>query len=343
MTVTQTTLNPRSGSGGRPVAQRGAGVRQPVMRGHFVLACDLGGTHLRVAVLESGGSVLLRQEILTPKDDPRALARTMRFVLENAGRTIAGVVVGVPGPVDYSRGEVIDLPNLPGWEGSISAASLSQELGRPVLLANDADLAALGEHRFGAGRGYEDMLYVTSSTGVGAGVIIGGRLLHGRFSLAEAGHTIIDLTTGGTVESLGSGTALARASGEDPATVADRAKRGDLEALRQFTRVADAFAVGVFNLVHCFSPQLVVIGGGMSQAGELLLGPVREILARCGPNCPASHPKVVRAQGGDDVGLLGGLAYWMDFSKEAMPPAEAPGRASLRRRTSRRRERLDGP
>jgi glucokinase len=313
------------------------------MDGDCVLACDLGGTHLRVAALEAGGSVFFRREILTPKDDPTALARTMRFVLDNAGRTIVGAVVGVPGPVDYSRGRVIDLPNLPGWEDSISAAGLSQELDKEVLLANDADLAALGEHRFGAGRGYDDMVYVTSSTGVGAGVIIGGRLLHGRFSLAEVGHTIIDLTTGNTVESLGSGTALARLSGENPATVADRAKHGDLEALRQFSKVADAFAVGVFNLVHCFSPQLVVIGGGMSQAGELLLGPVREVLARCGPNCPASHPKVVRAEGGDDVGLLGGLAYWMDCSNEAIPPAEAPARGSPRRRTSRRRERLHGP
>jgi glucokinase len=291
------------------------------MDGDCVLACDLGGTHLRVAALEAGGSVFFRREILTPKDDPTALARTMRFVLDNAGRTIVGAVVGVPGPVDYSRGRVIDLPNLPGWEDSISAAGLSQELDKEVLLANDADLAALGEHRFGAGRGYDDMVYVTSSTGVGAGVIIGGRLLHGRFSLAEVGHTIIDLTTGNTVESLGSGTALARLSGENPATVADRAKHGDLEALRQFSKVADAFAVGVFNLVHCFSPQLVVIGGGMSQAGELLLGPVREVQGgQSGGRRrrrPAGRP-----------GLLDGLLERSDPARRG-PSSREPPQANL--------------
>ena len=158
------------------------------------------------------------------------------------------------------------------------------------------------------------MLYVTSSTGVGAGVIISGRLLHGRLSLAEAGHTIIDWATGGTLEGLGSGTALAQAAGEDAAAVAARAASGDLAAAEHFASTAEAFAVGVYNLVHCYSPEVVVIGGGMSQAGELLLGPVRDQLGRCEHDCAASKAKVVKAQGDDDVGLRGAYAYWMDCS-----------------------------
>jgi glucokinase len=288
-----------------------------------IVACDLGGTRLRVAVVEPGGSVALKEAIPTPRDDFAALSRTMQLILKKAGRPIVGAVVGVPGPVDYSRGEVLKLPNLPAWEGNISGAGLSADLGIPVLLANDADLAALGEHRYGAGRGSEDMLYVTSSTGVGAGVIIGGRLLHGRLSLAEAGHTIIERATRGTLEGLGSGSALARAAGEDAAAVAARAAQGDPGALRCFAVAAEAFAVGVFNLVHCFSPEVVVIGGGMSQAGELLLGPVRAILAHCGAGCPASEARVVKAAGGDDVGLRGALAYWTDCSKEEPQPYAA--------------------
>ena len=151
------------------------------MGGDRILVCDVGGTRLRVAVVEPGGSIVSKKVIPTPKDDPGALARTMRLVQKTAA-TIAGAVVGVPGPVDYSHGEVLKLPNLPNWEGTVSGGALNGELGMPVLLANDADLAALGEHRWGAGRGSEDMLYVTSSTGVGAGVIIGERLLHGRLS-----------------------------------------------------------------------------------------------------------------------------------------------------------------
>lgn len=187
---------------------------------------------------------------------------------------------------------------------------LGQEVGLPVYLANDADLAALGEHRYGAGRGFRDMLYVTSSTGVGAGVVLGGRLVHGALSLAEVGHTVIDRSTGGTVESLGSGTALARLAGFDAASVSVRAADGDRTATQQFAQVASDFATGVFNMVHSFSPEVVVIGAGMSQAGELLLGPVRAALNQCDTGCPATRASVVVAEGGDDVGLKGAAAYW---------------------------------
>jgi len=300
-----------------------AGAGLPDTAGARVLVSDLGGTRLRVAVLDASGAVVCKEAIATPRNDPSALAATMRRVAETAGRRVVGAVVGVPGPVDYWSGDVIRLPNLPGWEERVRASILAEELGLPVLIANDADLAALGEHRYGAGRGSDDMLYVTSSTGVGAGVIIGGRLLHGRLSLAEAGHTIIDLSTGGTLEGMGSGTALARAAAEDAASVAARAASGDPDAVQLFERAADAFAVGVFNLVHCFSPQIVVIGGGMSQAGELLLGPVRRRLATCGRACPASRARVVAANGGDDAGLRGGFAYWMDRWKDAALPSGA--------------------
>ena len=281
-----------------------------------ILACDVGGTRLRVAVVESGGAVVSKEVIPTPKEDPGALMRAMRSVKKGTG-PIVGAVVGLPGVVDYSRAKVLTLPNLPDWKGSLSAVRLSAELGLPVLLANDADLAALGEHRYGAGRGSQDMLYVTSSTGVGAGVIICGKLLHGRLSLAEAGHTIIDWATGGKLEDLGSGTALARAAGEDAAAVAAKAAAGDPIASQHFASTAEAFAVGVLNLVHCYSPEVVVIGGGMSQAGELLLDPVREKLERCGHGCVASKVEVVKAQGDDDVGLRGAYAYWMDCSGPA--------------------------
>ncbi len=282
-----------------------------------ILAGDVGGTRMRVAIVESGGAVVAKEVIPTPKENPDALTRAMRSLSEKDGQPIMGAVVGLPGLIDYLRGEILTLPNLPEWEGRLSADRLGAELGVPVLLANDADLAALGEHRYGAGRGSQDMLYVTSSTGVGAGVIICGRLLHGRLSLAEAGHTIIDWATGATLENLGSGSALARAAGEDAAAVAARAAAGDPVASHHFASTAEAFAVGVFNLVHCYSPEVVVIGGGMSRSGELLLAPIRERLARCRPNCAASTAKVVKAQGADDVGLRGAYAYWMDCSSPA--------------------------
>lgn len=277
-----------------------------------VLAVDLGGTRLRVAIFGDDGELLHKTVVPTPSEEPQALVQAMQRALEACDIKVSGAAVGVPGPVNYGDGTVVRLPNLPGWETPISSAGLSEELGLRVYLANDADLAALGEYRFGAGQGTADMLYVTSSTGVGAGVVIGGKLLHGAWSLAEVGHTIIEHTTGRTVEDLGSGTALARLAGVDGATVAARAEAGDEEAQRLFRLAADAFATGVYNLAHCFMPERVVIGGGMSRAGDLLLDPVRRQLARCGPGCPAAACDVVVACAGDDVGLLGAFAFWLD-------------------------------
>ena len=276
--------------------------------GRGVLAADLGGTRLRVAVFDAAGAMLQKSVVATRRDEPQALAAALRGVLADAKIDVAGAVVGVPGPVSYVDGTVVRLPNLPGWEPYVSAERLSADLALPVRIANDADLAALGEHRYGAGQGTSDMVYVTSSTGVGAGVIVGGRLLHGRQSLAEIGHTVIERATAGTVEGLGSGTALGRAAGVDGATVTARAQSGDERALAIFREVADAFATGVFNLVHCFMPQRVVIGGGVSQAGDLLLDPIRERLRACGAGCPAAGADIVLASGGDDVGLLGAFA-----------------------------------
>ncbi len=277
-----------------------------------ILACDLGGTHLRVSVTDTDGLVHEKRVVPTPPDNPDALTREMRSLLNDHEREIEGGVVGVPGSIDYVNRKVLYLPNLPKWGTYVTAKRLSDELGIEVLLGNDADLAALGEHRFGAGVGSTDMVYVTASTGVGAGVIIGGKLLHGNLSLAEVGHTIIDRQTNGTVEYLGSGTALGRISGEDGSEVTQQAQAGDKQALTHVAQVADALAIGTLNLTHIFSPEVIVIGGGLSQAGDLILDPIRQMLVEQGKNFPASLAKVALTSGGDDVGLKGAAAYWSD-------------------------------
>lgn len=287
--------------------------------GKGLLAVDLGGTRLRVAIFSGRGEMAYKSVVPTPADDPATLRRAAHEALEQTDVTVRDAVIGVPGLVNYDRGTVLRLPNLPGWESHLLAERLSHELGLFVTLANDADLAALGEHRFGAGQGVRDMLYVTSSTGVGAGVIIDGRLLHGVWSLAEAGHMIIDRCTDGTVESLGSGTALVRLAGAEGVTVAAQARAGDARALELFQEVADAFAIGVFNLAHCFMPERIVIGGGVAEAGDLLLDPVRRRLNQCAGTCSASGADVARARLHDDVGLFAALALWTDQLREAAP------------------------
>lgn len=148
---------------------------------------------------------LIKSIVPTPPDDPTALVSAIHSAVAEAGVPVAGAVVGVPGIVDFEEGRPLALPNLPRWEPTLSCGWLANETGLPVLLANDADLAALGEHRFGAGQGALDMVYMTISAGVGAGVILGGRLLQGRRPLAEAGHMVIAHEDGLTVEDLGRG------------------------------------------------------------------------------------------------------------------------------------------
>ena len=285
-----------------------------------VLGVDLGGTNMRVAVVAAGGEILMRTVQPTPPDDPAALGRLMREVATEASEELLGAVVGVPAAVDYEHGIALRIANIPSWEGHLAAQPLADVVGLPVVFANDADLAAVGEHRYGAGRGVDDMVYLTISTGVGGGVVLGGRLLHGKRSLAEVGHTYIDYREGHTLEALGSGTALGRISGLSGAEVTRRAQAGDEQARGWFREVATAFAVGVGNAIECFMPERVVVGGGVSQAGALLLEPVREYLATVRAGELLDPSNVVLATGGDDVGLRGAYPLWEDA---ASPPERA--------------------
>jgi glucokinase len=181
-----------------------------------VLAVDVGGTQLRAAIVDADGAVHGRRSQPTPQDTscPDALLALTAEVC--ASRRVSHAVIGLPGVVNYRDGCLEHAPNLPaGWAPHLNRAALETHLGFPVELANDADAAAVGEALFGAGRGYEDVVYLTVSTGIGAGVVLGGRLVAGTRSIAEVGHTILDLRARqegrpSTLEDLGSGTALGR-------------------------------------------------------------------------------------------------------------------------------------
>lgn len=282
-----------------------------------ILVVDLGGTRLRTAVLDPYGGLLHRTSMSTPRDRPEVLAAAILETLEASRFHIAGAVVGIAGPISYVDGHPIRLPNLPQWEGFVSAEGLARVVGIPVALANDADLAALGEHRFGAGRGTSDMVYVTVSTGVGAGVILNGRLVHGRRSGAEIGLTIVDVESGAIVEDLGSGTALERLTGLSGSQVTLRAAQGDAEATAAFGRIGRVVGTALYNLARLYAPQRIVVGGGVAQAGIHLLHPVREFLGEHG-----EHVEVVASALGDDSGLRGGVAFWNDLQEA--PPGLAP-------------------
>lgn len=286
------------------------------------LCVDLGGTRMRAALVADDGRILHREVRPTPRDAPRpdALVELLRAV-RSRGAPGEGpaerAVVGVPGRVDHARGVLDHAPNLPPtWAPHLGEQALAEAVGVPVALANDADLAAVGEAVHGAGRGFEDVLFVTLSTGVGAGVLLRRRLVAGRRSAAEAGHHVIDLQAfrkgePSTFEQLASGTAFARIAAQrgltDPTAVVGLAKAGDPRAVAVLDQVGLAAAVGVRNLCFLFTPEVVVIGGGLGLSGSWILDAVRDHLAAHGP--PAWSADVRVAELGDDAGLVGGAAW----------------------------------
>jgi glucokinase len=283
-----------------------------------VLAVDLGGTNSRVAIVSPRGEIVVHDTEPTARDDmyPEQLVDQIRGVAGRRGVTRA--VVGVPGRVDHASGRLEYAPNLPPhWHEHLSETWLSRATGLEVALANDADLAAVGEHRFGGGRGVDDMVYVTISTGIGGGAIVGGRLLRGRRSMLEIGHITIDRHDEGpgrTLEGAASGTAMNRLAeraglGARGRAVIDLVEAGDEAAVALWRDVTAAAGFGIAGLAHLFSPQLILIGGGLGLVGERLYEPVRAAVAAFGPQ---DLPEPIRIEGatlGDDAGLVGAAGW----------------------------------
>jgi glucokinase len=301
---------------------------------------DLGGTQVRVGVANED-RVLNRLEDRTnladgPQGTERQIDTMARQVVREAGVSLESMerlVIGTPGPLDPATGIVYDAPNMHGWHKVHIADDLASLLGVPVRAVNDANAAALGEFTFGAGRGLRHMVYLTISTGIGGGVVIDGKLFEGASGTGgEIGHMTIDrhgprckCGNIGCLEILASGTSIARRFRElvdggqesslagkgDAVTAVDisrAAGEGDRLAAAVFRDAAEAVGTGVVNCVHVFNPELVVLGGGVVHAGDLLFGPVNEMLDRYAMDLPRRVVRVVPAQLGDDAGLYGALA-----------------------------------
>jgi glucokinase len=286
-----------------------------------VLAADVGGTHMRAAAVDEQGTLLVRRFVETPGhgDVPVALIELIREVArDGACADVAHAIVGLPGAVDYRAGQLLWAPNLPEqWPKRLSQDELTAELGMPVSIANDADLAAVGEARFGAGAGSADVAYLTISTGIGAGVVQSGKLVHGIRSLAEVGHTVIDLRAWrearpSTLEEIASGSGLSRLgreAGLGDVTARDvlaLAQAGEPRAVAIRQDAIAACAVGVTNLVLSFYPHTVVVGGGVGLRDEFF-GPLRELCL--GRYEYPGEPRIVRAALGDDAGLAGAAGW----------------------------------
>lgn len=308
----------------------------------YAVGVDLGGTKILTALVGETGEVAGRERVATPQRGPEAvveaIAGTVRAVLSGVNPPdVLGVGVGAPGPMNPGTGVVYQPPNLEGWHDVPLADLLAARMRMPAHVENDANAAAVGEWWKGAGRGVSDLIYLTVSTGVGGGIIIGDRLVHGVSGTAgEIGHMTIEVNgprcvcgNTGCLEALVSGTAIARMTreaiaagrptaildlaGGDPsgvtAEIVDRAaRRGDALAREIFERAGFYLGVGVANLLNLFNPARIIIGGGVSKAGDLLFEPTRRTVRLRAFERPARDAEIVPAQLGDDVGAVGAAA-----------------------------------
>jgi glucokinase len=278
----------------------------------YTVGVDVGGTKIAAGLVDEHGKVIARQRTESPATDPKQIVQTIGELVHtlSGDETVEAVGVSAAGFVDKARAMVVFAPNL-AWRDEPLKRLLEEELGLPVVVENDANAAAWGEFTFGAGEDVEDLLMLTIGTGVGGGMVIDGELVRGGFGMGgEVGH--ITMVPGGVpcgcgnlgcLESYGSGRALVRVSrelaefdpesgkhllaraGGDPAgitgpLVTAAAQEGDPFAVARLAELGDWLGQGVATLTAVLDPNVVVIGGGVSDAGELLLAPIRDSFER---------------------------------------------------------------
>ena len=313
-------------------------------RKRYLGAVDLGGSKILSVVVDGEGRI--RGEDRRPteaEEGPEAglerIGASMDAALANAGLRrddLRAAGVCAPGPIDSTRGVIPEAPNLPGWRDVPICQYLAARLGVTVILENDATAAAYGEFVYGAGRGYQHIVYITVSTGIGGGLVLDGRLYRGASGAAgEIGHITIE-TEGplcgcgkpGHVEALASGRAIAReaealiARGGSPrlarlaqeegeltaASVQRAAEEGDPEAVRILQQAGYYLGIGLAAYVDVFNPEVIIIGGGLRHMGDLYLTPAREEMARRAMAEPLKVVRLVEAELGDYTGAMGIVA-----------------------------------
>lgn len=296
------------------------------------LGIDIGGTAVKLGVVDGAGRVLARAERSVSFDGYKTpimqtvLAAAREFMAGQKA-AVCGIGVSATGQIDSNRGEVAGTcGNFPGWKGVPIRALLEEAFGLPVTVANDANCMCLGEAWAGAAKGYTDVIGITVGTGIGGGILTGGRLLEGARGLGgEMGHMPTHAVDGvpctcggiGCWERYAATTALVRAAKElDPKYENGRvifaaAEAGDAAILALLDRWTDEIAQGLCGLVHVFNPQLILVGGGVSGQQKLLIEPLAEKI-RAGVMPAFAQGLEVRAAAlQNDAGLVGAVRYYL--------------------------------
>jgi glucokinase len=303
----------------------------------LTIGVDIGGTKIAVGVVDEEGRILAKNKVPTPRTPEGVVDAIAAAVSEvGTGHPVEAVGIGAAGYVDEKRATVLFAPNI-RWQHEPLKEKVEQRVGLPVVVENDANAAAWGEYRFGAGQGHEDVICITLGTGLGGGIIMGNKLRRGRFGVAaEFGHIRVvpdGLLCGcgsqGCWEQYASGRALVRYAkqranatpenagillglgdgtpdGIQGKHISDAARQGDPVAIDSFRELARWAGAGLADLASLFDPSAFIVGGGVSDEGELVLDPIRKSFRRWlvgGKYRP--HAQVLAARLGGKAGLVG--------------------------------------
>ncbi|OGX30084.1 MAG: hypothetical protein A3F87_02770 [Omnitrophica WOR_2 bacterium RIFCSPLOWO2_12_FULL_51_24] len=315
----------------------------------FAIGVDLGGTYTKLALIDTSGRISRRAKLSTTAYKTRgelvsAIVSEVKAVLEKthlSPNALLGVGIGVPGLVDFDRGLVYTLTNVPGWKNTPLKGILEAKLKVPVLVDNDVNVMTLGECRFGAGKGAKNLVCITLGTGVGGGIMIDGRLYRGcTFSAGEVGHMPLkeeglSCNCGGygcleryvgnryIVEEIrgkirgGSPTAIKGLVNGDlsaitPEVISKAALKGDRLSIDFWNTVGKRIGVTLAGIVNLLNPERIIIGGGVAEAGEPLFKSIRKTVHERALPVPKKAVKILKARLGNEAGVIGAAALFFN-------------------------------
>jgi len=304
------------------------------------IGVDIGGTNIKIALVDTKGSIIYSNTTPTRAEMgyEYTIGNIKQAIIDLAKETkidistIEAIGFGFPGQIDYKNGIVRMLPNIPGWVDVPVAKIMEEEFKVPTRLDNDVRCAALGELNFGAGKGCENLVCITVGTGIGSGIILNGKLIRGASNAAgEIGHIKLAVHDGplcgcgdfGCFEAYASGPAIVAMAREyiaggksskykemateelSPYIVAQAALQGDVVAKRIYTKMGETIGIGLSSVVNLLNPEKIIIGGGVAEAGDILLEPIRKTIAKRAMPIQAAAVEIVPAQLGNSAGVIG--------------------------------------
>lgn len=306
----------------------------------YRIGVDVGGTNIKIALVDLKGEIISSNKVPTRAEMgyeytintmKQAIADLMKETKTNKDM-IEGIGFGFPGQIDYKNGIVKNAPNIPGWVDVPIAEVIEKEFQIPTRVDNDVRCAALGELNYGAGVGCENLICITVGTGIGSGLIVNGKLVRGASNAAgELGHIKLQMTDGplcgcgdfGCLEAFASGPAIVSMAEEyikggkstkyrelanpdiTPYIVSEAAKQGDAVAARIFTIIGEYIGIGLASVVNLLNPEKIIIGGGVADAGDVLLNPIKEMIQKRAMKIAASTVQIVPAKLGNNAGVIG--------------------------------------